>query len=216
MRTVALASLAVLASLALGGCATVAPASSDPARVARVPLVASDTNDPIVGPIFGGIKQRGGEPLHMHRAVANSPKIFKSYVDMALALRAGATTPRVDRELIILRTAQLAGGDYEFTQHRPMAVSCGMTAAQLDALGQWRASSLFSDKQRAILAYADGMGSRTGVDDATFAALKRHFTDAEIVELTVTSAFYGMVSQITRSLDVKLEPNAGQTAYGAC
>jgi alkylhydroperoxidase family enzyme len=54
------------------------------------------------------------------------------------------------------------------------------------------------------------------VDDATFAALKRYFTDAEIVELTVTSAFYGMVSQITRSLDVKLEPNAGQTAYGAC
>jgi alkylhydroperoxidase family enzyme len=216
MRKAVLASLAVVAAVALGGCATAPPASSDPARVARVPLVASDTSDPIVGPIFGGIKQRGGEPLNMHRAVANSPKIFKSYVDMALALRAGATTPRVDRELIILRTAQLAGGDYEFTQHRPMAVSCGMTAAQLDALAQWRPSSLFSDKQRAILAYADGMGSRSGVDDATFAALKRYFTDAEIVELTVTSAFYGMVSQITRSLDVKLEPNAGQTAYGAC
>ena len=206
----------VLAGLALAGCASMAPPSSDPARVARVPLVAADTTDPIVGPIFKGIQSRGGEPLNMHRAVANSPKIFKSYVDMALALRAGATTPRVDRELIILRTAQLAGGDYEFTQHRPMAVSCGMSAAQLDALGQWRSSSLFSDRQRVILAYADGMGSRGGVDDATFAALKRHFTDPEIVELTVTSAFYGMVSQITRSLDVKLEPNTGQTAYGAC
>jgi alkylhydroperoxidase family enzyme len=214
MRRIA---LAVLATVSLAGCATMtASPPSDPTRVARVPLVASDTSDPIVGPIFSGIKSRGGEPLNMHRAVANSPKIFKSYVDMALALRAGATTPRVDRELIILRTAQLAGGDYEFTQHRPMAVSCGMTAAQLDALGQWRASSLFSDKQRAILAYADGMGSKGGVDDTTFAALKRYFTDAEIVELTVTSAFYGMVSQITRSLDVKLEPNAGQTAYGAC
>ena len=214
MRRIA---LAVLATVSLAGCATMtASPPSDPARVARVPLVASDTNDAIVGPIFSGIKSRGGEPLNMHRAVANSPKIFKSYVDMALALRAGATTPRVDRELIILRTAQIAGGDYEFTQHRPMAVSCGMTAAQLDALAQWRASSLFSDRQRAILAYADGMGSRSGVDDATFAALKRYFTDPEIVELTVTSAFYGMVSQITRSLDVKLEPNAGQTAYGAC
>ena len=204
----------LLACSMLGACATMAPSPGD--RVARVPLVAADTSDPIVGPIFTAIKSRGGEPLNMHRAVANSPKIFKSYVDMALALRAGATTPRVDRELIILRTAQLGGGVYEFTQHRPMAVSCGMTPAQLDALAQWPSSTLFSDRQRAILAYADGMVSRGGVDDATFAALKTHFNDQEIVELTVTSAFYGAVSQVTRALDVKLEPNAGQTAYGAC
>ena len=77
-------------------------------------------------------------------------------------------------------------------------------------------SALFSDRQRAILAYAEGMASPRGVDDAVYAELKNHFTDPEIVELTVTSAFYGMVSQITRSLDVKLEKNAGQTAYGAC
>ena len=152
----------------------------------------------------------------MHSAVANSPKILKSYVDMALALRAGATTPRADRELIILRTAQLRGGDYEFAQHRPMAMSCGMTAAQLDALPQWQSSTLFSERQRAILAYAEGMMSAQGVDDATFAGLKKHFNDAEIVELTVTSAFYGAVSQITRALEVKLEANAGQTAYGQC
>ena len=186
------------------------------AQDARVPLVAPDTKDAIVGPIFDAIRSRGGQPLNMHRAVANSPKIFKSYVDMAITLRTAATTPRADRELIILRTAQLAGGEYEFAQHRPMAVSCGMTAAQLDALGQWRTSKAFSDKQRAILAYADGMASPKGVDDAVFADLRKYYNDQEIVELTVTSAFYGAVAQITRALSVKLEPNAGQTAYGAC
>jgi len=202
--------LLIVACAGVGG---VAAAAESPARV---PLVASDTQDPIVGPIFQGIKSRGGEPLNMHRAVANSPKIFKSYVDMALALRAAAVTPRADRELVILRTAQNAGGTYEFTQHRPMALSCGMTAAQLDALPQWKTSTLFSDRQRAILAYADGMTSAKGVGDDTFADLKRFFNDQEIVELTVTSAFYGAVSQITRALDVKLEANAGQTAYGGC
>jgi alkylhydroperoxidase family enzyme len=184
--------------------------------VARVPLVPSDTKDPIVGPIFDGIRARGGQPLHMHRAVANAPKIFKSYVDMAIALRTAAATPRPDRELIILRTAQLVGGDYEFAQHRPMAVSCGITAAQLDTLSQWKRSGSFSDKQKAILAYADGMVSSKGVDDAVFRELQKYFNDQEIVELTITSAFYGAVAQITRALDVKLEPNAGQTAYGIC
>ena len=183
---------------------------------ARVPLVPSVTSEPTVGPIFEGIKARGGEPLNMHRAVANAPKIFKAYVDMAITLRTAAITPRADRELIILRTAQLGGGEYEFAQHRPMALSCGITVAQIDALPQWNASTLFSERQRAILAYAEGMASPKGVDDATFGRLSRHFNPQEIVELTVTSAFYGAVSQITRSLAVQLEPNAGQTAYGVC
>lgn len=104
------------------------------AALARVPLVPPDTKDPIVGPIFDGIRSRGGQPLHMHRAVAQSPKIFKAYADMALALRTAATTPRADRELMILRAAQLSGGDYEFAQHRPMAVSCGISEVQIAGL----------------------------------------------------------------------------------
>lgn len=198
----------------IAGCAT--PASRETSRPARVPLVSADTADPIVAPIFAGIRARGGQPLHMHRAVANAPRIFKAYVDMAIALRAGAVTPRIDRELIILRTAQLAGGSYEFAQHRPMALSCGMSVAQLDALSSWRASPAYSDRQRAILGYADAMASPRGVDDATYDALRTHFNDQEIVELTVTAAFYGAVSQITRSLDVQLEADAGRTTYGAC
>lgn len=184
--------------------------------MARVPLVPSDTKDPIVGPIFDGVRSRGGQPLNMHRAVAQSPKIFKAYADMALALRIAATTPRADRELMILRTAQLSGGEYEFAQHRPMAVSCGISEAQIAGLAQWKTGGTFSDRQRAILAYADGMASLKGVDDAAFAGLKKYFNDQEVVELTVTSAFYGAVGQITRALSVKLEPNAGRTAYGAC
>jgi alkylhydroperoxidase family enzyme len=203
----------IIACVALALCST---ALAEEATMARVTLVPSDTKDPIVGPIFDAIKARGGQPLNMHRTVANSPRIFKSYVDMAIALRAAVTTPRVDRELIILRTAQLVGGEYEFTQHKPMAVSCGMSTAQLDAISQWRSSEAFSARQKAILAYADGMASARGVDDAVFAEIKKYFNDQEIVELTVTSAFYGAVAQITRALNVKLEPNAGQTAYGAC
>lgn len=202
--------------LALMAALSFSIACSAAAQDARVPLVPSDTKDPIVGPIFEGIKSRGGQPLNMHRSVANAPKIFKAYVDMAIALRTAATTPRVDRELIILRTAQLAGGDYEFAQHRPMGLSCGLTAAQVDGLKSWQGRNDFTERQRAILAYADGMASEKGVDDRTFAELKKYFNDQDVVELTVTAAFYGMVSQITRSLAVALEPNAGKTAYGAC
>ena len=196
--------------------AAASPAGAQQTPAARVPLVPSDTQDPILGPMFQGIRARGGEPLNMHRAVGNAPKIFKAYAELAFALRAQAQVSRADRELIILRATQLAHGDYEFVQHTPMAISCGMTQAQIDSMAKWRENNDFTERQRAILAYADGMASQGGVDDATFEAMKKHFSAQEIVELTVTAAFYTAASQVTRSLAVKLEPNAGKTAYGKC
>jgi len=191
-------------------------ASAQEAPLARIPLVPADTQDPILKPMFDGIRARGGEPLNMHRTVGNAPKIFKSYAEMAFAIRAQAVVSRADRELIILRATHNHHGDYEFTQHRPMGVSCGLTQAQVDAVPNWRNSTVFGEKQRAVLAYADGKASADGVDDATFAALKRFYSPQEIVELTVTAAFYAAAAQVTRSLGVKLEKNAGTSGYGKC
>jgi len=204
------------AALTLATLLVALPAEAQQAPAARIPLVPADTQDPVLGPMFKGIRARGGEPLNMHRTIGNAPNVFKAYAGLAFALRDQAIVPRADRELIILRAAQLAHGDYEFVQHRPMAISCGMTAAQIDAIAKWRESTVFSERQRAILAYADGMASPGGVDEATFDAMKKHFNPQEIVELSVTAGFYTAASQVTRALGIKLEPQAGQTAYGKC
>ncbi len=195
---------------------TLLAAGAASAQEARIPLVPNDTQDPILKPMFDGIHARGGEPLNMRRTVGNAPKLFKAYAELAFAIRAQAVVSRADRELIILRSTHNHHGDYEFTQHRPMGVSRGLTQAQVDAIPNWRDSTVFDEKQRAVLAYADGMASAGGVDDATFAALKRFYSPQEIVELTVTAAFYAAAAQVTRSLGVKLEKNAGTSAYGKC
>lgn len=184
--------------------------------LARVPLVPTDTTIPVVKTFFDGVRSRGGQPLNMHRTIANAPGVFKQFNDLALALRTEPKVRRADRELMILRMTDLAQGIYEFTQHTPMAISCGMSMEQVEALPKWRETNLFSDRQRAILAYADQMSSKDSVDDATFATLKRFLSDEEIVELTLTGSFYFALSQTTRALGVKLEPNAGKTAYGKC
>ena len=194
----------------------IGPAVAQDSQMARVPLMPPDTKDPILAPIFDGVRARGGEPLNLHRAFGNAPNLFKAYSDLAIAIRSAAAVPRADRELIILRLTQLSKGDYEFVQHRPMAMSCGMTATQIDALSDWRGSTLFDERQRAILAYADGMVSAQGVDEAVFGELKRFFSVQEIVELTITASFYYGSSLGTRALGVQLEQNVGQTAYGKC
>ena len=104
-----------------------------------------------------------------------------------------------------MRTAQLVGSDYELAQHLPMAFDCGVTQDRIDSLTHWRASDVFTERERAALAYAEQVAGGGDVDDAVFAALERWFTPCEIVELTLTVAFYFATGLLLKSLQVKTE-----------
>ena len=192
------------------------PAAAQHTSGPRVPLVQDDSTDPDVQATFKDLKERGTKPLNLHRIYANAPKIARAQSALAKALRGDAIVPRVDRELIILRATQLVHGEYEHDEHKPIAMSCGITAEQIDALAHWRDSKLFSDRQRAILAYADGMVSADGVDDATFAAMKQFFNAREIVEISMNAGFYMGSSQGSRALGVSAVGNPPKSGYGTC
>jgi alkylhydroperoxidase family enzyme len=91
---------------------------AEPLTVRTFPLVDRDTNDPIVKPMFDAMKAKGAGPLNIHRTIANAPEVYKGFAAFASALRQSGESPRAERELVILRTTQLKGGDYEFAQHR--------------------------------------------------------------------------------------------------
>ena len=81
--------------------------------------------------------------------------------------------------------------------------------AKLAAVTSWRDSLLFGEAERAALEYAERMtitGER--VDDSLFARLSRHYTEAQIVELTAAIAFENFRS--------KLNPALGVEAQGFC
>ena len=82
-------------------------------------------------------------------------------------------------------------------------------AEKLDEVLAWRDSKLFSPMERAALEYAERI-TTTGqkVDDALFAELKKHFTEAQIVELTAAIAMENFRS--------KFNPPLGIEAQGFC
>lgn len=214
-RQISFAAMLALAGLAGFGLPSPGQTTSTPQRIAPAPEYP---DDPILAKMFASIRERGSEPLNMHRTLGIAPPIFQAYAGMAFALRDKALVPRRDRELIIYRTVQLANGDYEEQQHRPMAISCGLSPAQLDEIGAWQASKLFDDKDRSLLAYADAVASERGVDDAVFGNLRRWYSDRDIVELTITAAFYAAASRVTKALSVPLEGarQGVESAYGKC
>ena len=73
----------------------------------------------------------------------------------------------------------------------------------------WRDSKLFSESERVALEYAEAITyTDRHVDDALFAELKKHFTEPQIVELTVVVALENFRS--------KFNPPLGIEAQGFC
>ena len=81
--------------------------------------------------------------------------------------------------------------------------------AKLAEVTEWRGSKLFSDAERLALEYAERITyTDQKVDNDLVDQLKRHFTDAQIVELTAAIAMENFRS--------KFNPPLGIEAQGFC
>ncbi|PYN12129.1 MAG: hypothetical protein DME05_22395 [Candidatus Rokuibacteriota bacterium] len=67
-------------------------------------------------------------------------------------------------------------------------------------------SDLFSDREKAALEYAEAM-TVTGrrVDDALFARVRPHFSEAQIVELTAAAALENFRSKFNVALGIEAQ-----------
>ena len=147
---------------------------------------------------------RGGKPVNLYRALANSPELLTAWIEFAWSVRQKPGTPRRLRELMIVRGAMLMNCGYELSHHRLMAGRNGVSESELAALDGWLEATCFSPAERAALAFMEAMVEGT-VPDAVNAELARHFDPAERVELALTAGLYCMVPRVLDALRVPLE-----------
>lgn len=183
--------------------------SSSKQPVSRIGGVSESAGDPILTDLFAHIMAKRGHILNIHQVVAHSPKMLRAQAAYAAAMREDAIVPRDLQELLILRVAQVNGSEYEQSVHRPIAIACGATAAQVEGLGRWRTSSVFNAKERAALAFVEQAGTDGEVDDAIFAATRQHFSPREIVEIAALVTWYVGNSRFVRMMRIapQDEPN---------
>jgi alkylhydroperoxidase family enzyme len=173
----------------------------------RVPYVSEHPDDPELAKNFDEFRARLGYVSNVVLITSNAPGVNKAIGDFARGLRAAPKVPKQYTDLSILRITQLESGTYQYFHELPSARACGISQAQIDALPGWRKSSAFDPKQRAVLAFAEGVIEKSGPDDETFKTLSAFFAPGEIVELTVTDGFYVMQSLYGKALRIPVEQN---------
>lgn len=174
--------------------------------MARVSLI-DEKNHPELSGFIAKIRGARGRLLNIYRMMLHSPAIAGAWFELNQAVRYETEVDGQSRELAVMRVAILNGVDYILRAHGPnYALKEGLTAAQVEALADWRSSPLFSDRQRALLAYVDAMTRDIDVPDAVFAKLRSRYSERQTVELTMLIGAYNMHSRVLKALKIDPEP----------
>src|SRR5678816_222437 len=89
-------------------------------------------------------------------------------------------------ELVKIRASQINGCAYCINMHTEDARKHVETEQRLYLLNAWRESPLYSERERAALAWTEALTlvSETHAPDADYEAVRAEFTDGELVNLT--------------------------------
>ena len=114
-------------------------------------------------------------PEAMNAMLALSAKVSDSGLEYSL------------QELVKTRASQINGCAFCLHMHTRDALKHGETELRLLMLSAWRESPLFSDRERAALAWTEALTlvAQTQAPDAAYAELAAHFEPAEQVRLTL-------------------------------
>jgi alkylhydroperoxidase family enzyme len=176
---------------------------------ARVPYVTRNDLTERDREIFDQfIKERGAEPGHIHRAVANAPNLLRRFLGLANELRNGTQLDPKLRELALMTVGRLTNAECEFTHHWNISLKVGIKREQLEQLASFETAPAFNDQERAVMRYAAEATTNIAVTDATFNTLRSFLDTRRITELVMNVAFYNAVVRVLVPLGVELEPSA--------
>lgn len=117
------------------------------------------------------------------------PEAFRGLYAASTALHDGVLG-KAFLELIFLRVSQINGCAYCLDMHATALRKAGVDSRKLDTVAGWRDSRFFDARESAALAWAEQLTTLpSGAPaDATYEALKAHFDDHGIAELTMAVA----------------------------
>jgi AhpD family alkylhydroperoxidase len=139
-----------------------------------------------------------------------SPDAFKAMLGLEGYVR-GSGLEHSLLELIKTRVSQINGCAFCLDMHTRDARAGGETEQRLYVLPAWRATSLYSARERAALAWAEVV-TRISTDDVTdelYAEVRRHFDEKSLVDLTLAIVAINGWNRL--AIPFRIEPDSGSS-----
>jgi AhpD family alkylhydroperoxidase len=160
--------------------------------------------------MFRRQRRRYGRELEPVRLWARMPAAFLAMSAMYRALdRKSSPIDPALRSLVQVRISQINGCEFCVDLNSFLGLERGTARNKLRALSQFEDSPLFSEREKAALAYGETVTrSDRRAGESLIARLRKHFDDQAIVELAALIAYQNMSSKFNAAL--------GVPAHGFC
>lgn len=161
---------------------------------------------PNVAPAWDMLNRLTGEPTFIE-VFAQAPDVLNLVMnEFYVKIFFGGDVPQRYKQLARLRLSLVHGCLTCNKQNVPGAMEAGFSQAQVDALVANRCSTdLFTEADLAVIDYTDQMvltNMHGELSKDLFERLRKHFSEAQILELGVVMAIIGGMAKLSFLLDV--------------
>ena len=155
-----------------------------------------------------------GFPPNSVLTMMRRPAIARAFIELNRAVMANQGRVTSEFKRLVGHVASRVAGCRYCEAHTIRAAARfgeheGTDAQRLDQVWQFRASELFTPAEKAALEFACAAASVPGaVDERVAQALRRHWDDGEIVEITGVVALFGFLNRWNDAMATQIEAPA--------
>ncbi len=154
--------------------------------------------------VYYAVRRQIGKVITPVKVVyARVPRAAMVSRDLHLMCERGMTIAPELRFLITTFVAGINRCAFCVDISKAMALRNGLDVEKLKHLHAYRDSDLFTGPERAALAFVEAATRDKNVPDAVFNEAKKHFSDREIVEITLLNAVENYYNLINLPLEIE-------------
>src|SRR5690349_9907673 len=154
--------------------------------------------DPAQNEFLAGLEAKSKQPSPFFRVMANRPEVLKNFVPFYGAIMGPGSVERRVKELVYLTCSYANECAFCTSAHTATGKKAGITEEEMRAL-QTEQDHGFSAPERAAILYARELTQSAAADDSR-ATLQEHFSDEQIVEITLVAAMANFTNRFNNGL----------------
>lgn len=169
----------------------------------RIPYATADSMTDETRAALAGRRQ-----INIFRMIANADNVAPDVLELGRKMSIGSSLPPNEREVVILRVAQLSNCPFMTHEHTAVSRRNQLSDEWILAVQQYPeglASQVLSDFEQLLLRFTDEVVHNANASDELFDALASHYDRSVMVELVMLIGFYMMVARTMNTFDIEIQ-----------
>jgi uncharacterized peroxidase-related enzyme len=177
----------------------------------RLPKIERDDVSGDLAHFYEAVTGLLGRIPNFYRTIAHAPWLAMLLLPFNAAVQRQWPGSRMSgriKELVVIKTSHVNGCRYCYAHNTALGEAAGVTHDEIVEISSedYLESKTLSEAEKRAVQWAEAVTLNTAAKrDDLFAEMKRLFSDAEIVELTMVSAMFNMINRLNDSLQVPIE-----------